>query len=522
MHVITRRRIMKKYIIGILLMGVLLFALCGCGGTPLAKAYDSLSALAEEGQTGEEGTDDVERSNLGDLWNVQFDEENDALYIYIDQGAELDPIFEALNKAVDGQDIGTLMFYLDGTRGDDYEKDLVKKIGDLPCNSLAKLGLNFSILDYEDHSWVALAEKTEKLYLETNCSVFWDYSDKELKTLSNIKDVELAQESYVRLSGISKLSGMETLSFVPAYTFQNADADASAEEEDPLAAVTEDNPYLNGGSADDENAAVAEIEADSTEASTDESGEEAPALRTFDYYASTDDGVTDLANTESLKTLLIYPDTGYELTAGGQMFIKKVQYLKPAIQINAPGKAGTDDLVAITDVETPDVTDDQAADILASILEKDVDGVYEECNKYGKADGDAVLNGKVLVYVADPDMDDWSDKKVYSSIGDVEILGPQKAGIKVPESVGDYQTFVYIYPTYKRAGVYTSGTKAYAQTLNVQVFDMVDKVAYNAKAVGTEQPPQSFSYFADSVPDKHSGEVSIDKAYDYLAGLKTK
>ena len=38
---------MKKYIISILMLGVLLFALYGCGGSPLAKAYDSLSALTE-------------------------------------------------------------------------------------------------------------------------------------------------------------------------------------------------------------------------------------------------------------------------------------------------------------------------------------------------------------------------------------------------------------------------------------------------------------------------------------------
>ena len=51
---------------------------------------------------------------------------------------------------------------------------------------------------------------------------------------------------------------------------------------------------------------------------------------------------------------------------------------------------------------------------------------------------------------------------------------------------------------------------------------MVDKVAYAAEEVGTEPAPQSFSYFAGSVPDKHSGEVDIKKAYDYLSKLKTK
>ena len=507
-----RRRNMKKYIIGILMLGVLLFALCGCGGTPLAKAYDSISALAEK------GTDNMDNSYQSSLWNVQFDEENDVLSLYIDNGADIDPIFEALNKAIDGQDVGTLMFYLDGTRGDDWEKALDQKLSELSCKSIERLGLNFSIVDYSTHKWTALGEKTEKLYLDTNCNVFWDYSDAELKALSKIKDVQLAHnDSSMRINGISKLSGIEALSFVPAFTFETP---GTEESKDPLAAVTEDNPYLNGGNTDGEDAAAAE--ADSTEASADESEEAAAAVIPFDYFASSDDGVWDLGDMDNLKTLLIYPDTGYELTAGGQTFIKKVQYLNPDLQVNAPGAAGTEDMVAISKIETPDVTDEQAAEILAQILKEDVEDVYKECDKYKKAEGDAVLSGKSLIYVADPGMDDWGDKKVFSGIGNVQILEPQKEGIKVPAASGDYQTFVYIYPTYSRTGVYTSGTKAYSQTLNVQVFNMTDKVAYGAESVGTEPAPQSFSYFAGSVPDKHSGEVDIKKAYEYLSKLKTK
>ena len=501
---------MKKYIIGILILGVLLFALCGCGGTPLAKAYDSLSALTEEGQA-------------GGAWNAQFDEENDVLSISINNGAEVGPIFEALNEEIEGQDIGTLLINLSGTKGDDWEKELDQQLGKLSCNSIERLGLNYPILDYKTHKWTALGDKTEKLYLDTNCNVFWDYGDKELKALSSIKDVQLAKDDYVLLmNGISKLTGVETLSFVSPYSFGNIETEDVTTTEDPLAAVTEDNPYLNGDSTG-EDAAVAEIETDdSTEASTDEDGGPAPELQSFDYYTRDDDGVWELGNMKNLQSLLIYPDTGYELTTGGETFIKKVQYLNPDLQINAPGSAGTDNLVAVTAVETPNVTEEQAAEILAGILEDDVEKVYEECDKYSKKDGDAVLNGKALIYLADPDMDDWSDKKVFTTSGDVQITGPAKKGIKVPEAAGDYQTFVYIYPTYKRAGVYTSGTKAYSQTLHVQVYDMVDKVAYGAESVGTEGPPQSFSYFAGSVPDKHSGEVNIEKAYDYLAKLKTK
>ena len=49
---------------------------------------------------------------------------------------------------------------------------------------------------------------------------------------------------------------------------------------------------------------------------------------------------------------------------------------------------------------------------------------------------------------------------------------------------------------------------------------MENKIAYEAESVGTAAAPQSFSYFAGSVPDKHSGEVDIDKALNYLKKLK--
>ena len=84
---------MKKYLISILMLGMFLFVLCGCGGSPLEKAYDSLSALSGE-------TTDTEAfaSNL----KVQYDAENEVLLIYLDQGADLEKIFEALNKDIDG------------------------------------------------------------------------------------------------------------------------------------------------------------------------------------------------------------------------------------------------------------------------------------------------------------------------------------------------------------------------------------------------------------------------------------
>ena len=107
----------------------------------------------------------------------------------------------------------------------------------------------------------------------------------------------------------------------------------------------------------------------------------------------------------------------------------------------------------------------------------------------------------------------------YSSTGTVLINEAPKK-IKVPKHVKDYNTFVYIYPTYTRTGSYNTGTIAYRQTLHVQVFDLGRKAAYEAETVGTAEAPQKFTYFVGSMPDKKSGEVSMKNVWKYLKKLK--
>ena len=501
---------MKKYLIGILMMGVFLFVLCGCGGSPLEQANKSLTELADK---------PVEERAAGEVaFNVQYNAEQDVLQIDLENGADLEPIFEALYQAIDGKEIGTLIFTLDGTKGNGYEKDLVEKIGALPCTSMERLGLNYHILDYEQHDWLAIADKTDKLYLVTPISTLGEYRDKDLEDLGKFKDVQVVYSPSMDWYCIDALSGAETLSLVSGYVFNQTET-----SEDPLDKVTEDNPYLE--SADSTGNVTAETTAEATaETAAGETGEaaeeEAVNLTEFDYYTYTARGLENFANMKSLKTLLIYPETGYSMTPGGESFIKAMQLIKPDLQVNPPGTPGTEELVAVTDVETLNVTEDTATALLKDFLDNDLEKVYKKCIKYKEKGGDAVLTGKCLIFQAEPPMESWSDKRKFTSSGNILLTEAAKKDIKVPETMGDYKTFVYIYPTYTRTGVYTSGTKAYSQNLHVQVFDMENKIAYEAESVGTAAAPQSFSYFAGSVPDKHSGEVDIDKALNYLKKLK--
>ncbi len=512
-HMDPRRHVMKKYIISVMICSVFLFALCGCGeagGTPLADAYEALSAIAgadaenAEGEAGEA----VELANASRMFDVQYDADKDLLFMYIDNGLELEPVFNALNESIDGKEVGTIVFYLDGTRGDDYEKELDAKIGSLSCASMERLGLNYHILDYETHKWLALAEKTNKLYIDTNCSVLAEYNEQE--ALSKFTDVQIAyQDPDMRLSCINVLGGAETISFVPQYVITGMD-DARS--------VTE----IIGGPAAGDDAAAAAEETTTAAETGDEVSDAAAEPIAFDYDPLRTEGVDAFAGFDGLKTVLLFPETGYTLTKGGQYFVKTLQLLNPELQINAPEEPGTENLIAASDVSAPDVTDEEVDVILSGLLKKKVESIYKECEKFKKADGGAVLKGSVLVFSADPTSDYWSEKVKYSGSGEVQITKARKEGIKVPVWVGDYQTFVYIYPTYKRTGTYNRGTGAYSQTLHVQVFDLEGRVAYAIEDVGTEPAPRSFSYFGNSAPDKHSGEVGIDKAYEYLKKLKTE
>lgn len=497
---------MKKYLFLILMAAAFALMLCGCGGDPLEKAYDSLSK-AQSDQAGDRS------EYVTEPVSVDYDQDNSILQIEMEPGSDVDMVFETLNKDIEGEDVGTIIFRLTGY-DNDTAKAIDEKIGDLSCASMERVGISMYIADADTdaHKWLKVTDKTDKLYLESVPTVLYDYSDKDKKKLGKFVDVREIYHDTMDFGGLDLLTGTETLSFIPYDTYS-----VEAKSDDPLANVTEDNPYLNGsdssGTAETETSEAAEVEG--SDAAFD------PVEFTFAEYTASN--LESIGMMDSLKTLLIYPDTGYELSTSGQTFIKSLSFMNKDLMVNPPGEAYSEDgLVAVSDIKTPDLTDEQVNAIIEKYLKYEVEGVYKECKKYKDAKGDAVLTGNSLIYEADPSESEWSGERKFTTSGNVRVADPAKKGIKVPMNMGDYDTFVYIYPTFTRTGVYTSGTKAYSQTLHVKVYNMKDKVAYEAKTVGTAAAPQSFSYFAGSVPDKHSGEVDIKKAYDYLKKLKTQ
>ena len=486
---------MKKYLIGIILLMASILALTACGEPPLQDACNDLNALTPAAQTEGESSELAEAASSGVV--ADYDAEKDQLVVSLTGGAELDPIFEALNTDIEGKEVGTMIFILDGTRGDGFENDLDKKLSELSCASMERLGLNYPIMNAETHNWTGLSAKTDKLYFEGPPSVFLYYSDAEKQNLAGFTDVQIAYQQDFRYEGISKLTGTRTVSFVPAI-----------------------EPPQPPAPADESADATEATEATEAAESSEDGAEPAFAPLAFTYSKTMAGNIEDIAKMKSLDTVLIYPETGYTMDTWGEDFIVALQCLKPTLKINPPDEAWTgENLVAVTDVETPNVSQEQRDRTLADFLKPKIKKVYNKCKKFKTVDKNAVLSGPCLIYDADPDTDDWGTSRAYSSTGTVLINEAPKK-IPVPTHIKDYHTFVYIYPTYTRTGTYNTGTVAYRQTLHVQVFDLDRKAAYEAETVGTAEAPQKFTYFVGSLPDKKSGEVSMKNVWKYLKKLK--
>ena len=490
---------MKKYLIGMILLLISLAALTGCGQPPLQDACDDLNALTPaietDGESSEEDADAAVSSGV----RASYDEAKDQLVVGITPGADLDTLFETLNENIDGEEVGTMIFLLDGALGDGYENDLDQKISQLSCDSMERLGLNSHIMQAETHSWTRLSAKTDKLYFQGPPSVFRDYSDADLKQLEKFTDVAMAYEPAFQYQGIQLLTGAQTLTLVQPVEMPDGSASAKA------------------GQGDDTEDAAETENADS------EGDGDAPAFAPveFTYDEAASRKVEEIANMKSLSTVLIYPDTGYTMDASGEKFIAILPCLKSDLTINPPDEAFTgENLVFASGVETPNVDEAAKEDLLAGFLKGKGKKIYQECSGYQAGAETPVLTGSCLIYKADPDTDDWENPAGFTSKGSVLLSEPAKQDIQVPSAINDYSTFVYVYPTYTKTGSYNTGTDAYRQTLHVQVFNMDRQVAYKAETVGTAEAPQKFSFYVGEMPDKKSGEVSMKEAYEYLNTLK--
>ena len=505
------------------IISAMTLCMTGCGGAPLAKTADELNKLIEQGAYAEEYAS-YYADNTEKPIKVYYDEAKDALSIGLSWRTDLDKLFDVLYGTLNGKDIGSLTVFMTGTALDGFEALLSEKLGKLECNSIEMLGVCEDIADsrVENHDWTILCEKTNTLYIKSPYAAidFVTYSDEEKARFDNITCVDVSTASdNVKFSQLSLFKNLETIAIVDGSCYESV-----LEEEDTESTNRDANTAGDATAAESES-----TEGTSAENTTDEDSTEAEAvLKEFEYGrysrgigAESEEDMLSLVDMTNIKTLLIYPETGYTLTESGEEFIAALQFIAPDMQVNPPDKAYTEgETVNASSLETPVIGKERQHEIFAEILGLEVKDVYEECKTFEESPSEAQISGKVLVYEDQPTTKYWGSERSISSTGKCFIDETEAAGLSAPQNTGDYNTFVLIYPTYAHTGKYTSGTLAYKKTLNVQVFDLEKKVAYKAETVDSAAAPNNFSYYKGSAPDKYSGSTDVNKAFDYLKGLK--
>ena len=471
---------MKKILIPFMfgLAFVIAVGLSGCGDPPLQDAYEDLNNLEEMHS------------------EVFYDSSKDILQVSLYDAADLDAIFDKLNKAVEDQEVGGIFFRTKFTTDANFIKDYAKKVSELPVKSMSMLGIGQELADYSNGVWTKLVSKADILYLDSPFTVN-GYKGAAAKDLAKVEKLWTGDDGFAY---IGKFSNVREIGVDVGMLMTT---DPSAKESTEAAEETN-----------------TDTDSDATDTDSDA---EAPAY-TFNPTFSDASDFTPLRKLKNLDHILIAPTAeSYTLTLNGTGYIYALSNARPNVLINEPEKKlDKDNLVKVKDVDISALDTDTYLKnrILESFLKPEVKRSYYRGKKFKKSSRTPKIRGKALVYMAEPDSTVWSSHRRYYDSG--SILGPTELGTKVktPARSRDYDTFIYAYPVYNYKGLYTSGTKGYSETYMVQVFDLKKKVAYKAQTVATKQPPQSFRYPKGSPPAKKSGEVSNKKVYRFIKNIK--
>ena len=481
---------MKRYLrSAALLVSVLLAAvvLTSClGGKGLSGAYKKLTKDGENAA-------------------ISYDEKLDRLTLTFNNDG-LDPaeVFDILDKAVEEEDIGEVRFLrgADQLANEELMHEVSKRIGKLPFKScrMLILGIDPSMLG---GGWTGVLDRVDTLYAYNVSTMFMDqYEQSEQDMIAKVKKLKYYD------------GDMTSLGFALFRSFTG------------LEELT-----LSAGLSPDEIS------------QKDASG--------FGLYVD-DSSVDVLKNYKSLKKLLIYPEA---LTwTGGETYYDLAFELKraiPEVLTNIPGSAKSDggaeggdassdesgdeskedegeekvaepELVAFKDYRIlKDAPKDVKERILKEVLKEDAETCYKKGRKFKKSSSKPELVGKCLIYYGEPSESEFNKDKLYTLTRNIMLRSDLKSKkIRMPEDIGDYRMFVYIYGKYSFYGNYDKGTKGYATKTMVRVYDMERRIKYDPVEVNSENPPHSFRYYGSTPPKTHYPSLKIDKARKYIKGLK--
>lgn len=497
-------------LVSLVMLAMLPVVLGGCGETALEKAVQAIA----------------ENEALTGNCVVGYDSEQDILSVAAVDECDLDALFETLNTNIQDQEIGGIYFtdeasinayhhYLDDDLRDTYSE----KIGAISCSSIGTLALGGQIARESNGSWTAAAAKAGKVRIPNA----WDVSGYEGEAAEGLKNIRVLWTLSADCGGASVLPNLEELAVCDELVLNTQAPEEAAgtasEETEEQAEATETTEATDQTEAADQT----------------EEAEGTGPLYEFEFdFDDSYNGFRQLKKAKSLQRILIAPSSpGWKMNQGAAGYVFAICNFRPEIMMNPPGEPYSEDTLVRADTIDVSLIDEPAvnsigieedetlrAKILTGFLDEEVEPCYKKCAKYKKSSKDPKINGRALVYIVDPyqySENDWADKREYNSDGKL-LLSELDGKIPVPELAGDYDTFIYGYPTFSKVGTYTSGTKAYSQTYHVQVFDREKKIAYDAQTVDTEQPENKFSY-SGTAPDKHSGVVSEDKIIKFIKKL---
>jgi hypothetical protein len=487
-------------IVAVIAVVAVFFVMHGSLGDPLKTAYEDLKS-------------DVMTESSGTTSDLIYDSDQHALYIRISTYSDVDAIFDTLDKDVSGRNIGTLQIDCSGQQDTDMLKEIDSRIGDLSFSKAEAVGVGTYIIQADtDHEWTKVLDKTDYLYLETLEGID-DYSSRQASRFSNVKMLQLYYNPLLKLDGISRFKNIDTL-VLGGKLVTAADTELFAENSG------------SSGSSDNSDSSSGSGGTNSINTVSSDNSDNSDVTIEVSFYSTISTGFDELADLRDLKTVLIYPDLKYTLDTMGEELIVALQIAVPDVKVNPPEKEySKSDLEDVSDIELSHTTKYTKDNVLGRMLSDEAKSCYKRGSDFKLKSGKAKLNGKSLIYSADSVSyrKGWSSSKKFYSGGRVLLQSQiNDSSIKVPSKPGDYDTFVYVYPTFTYKGKYSSGTKAYSQTLYVQVFDMKNKIRYSPVKVGTEAPPQKMTYIKGYAPDKYSGRVSLTKVYSYLKGLDNK
>ena len=476
---------MKKRIgqllILLMLAGSVIGTLAGCGGgssEPATPVLEEAYPLVKEV---------VDKDSFA---GVYYNAERDILQLNFRDGSDVDSAFDALDQAIDGKKVGTLYFRAPFGPDDATMKRIDERIGSLPFESAEMVGIDLNLSTTGYSKWLGIAPKTERIFVP-NPYIFRDYRDASEEDLAAVRVL-----------------------WIEDTDFQEVDLLPNLEEIGVGVIVDVDKL----GSVDE-----LEEEADDTESEEGDAEEEAPEPVYFDPDNWRMDCMLPLRGCSKLERLIILPtEASYTTEHHGRSFLFAVAQTRPDILINPPETPlDREALVPITEVTEAYAGEDpeQAKSIVDSFLKYEVGICYEEAVTFPETDEKPAITGKALVYMGTPNITGYEAERVLHSDGELlteEELGPS---IETPERAGDYQFFVYAYPTYEKVGVYSLGTEAYAETFHVQVFDMTNKIAYKPQLIATQGPPQEFSVAGSTPPARWSGHVDKELVYEAIRKL---